>query len=195
MPVKVTYSEKDGITVPYLPLFDHMRRNHGYVETRGKPENVELIPETGQSEALRLLLYDVASTQSVIASLGCDLGEGRFPKRQLSSSWQAGGYVQFLPIEEDDQGYRVLRPLAKTIERVLTDRAGGDNWEVELALTPVLLKFETEQHSRTVWVWFHALASSRTAALSSRERLIGAVREAVAVFHHGQASDIVDSIS
>ena len=183
MAAKVYYTDKDGITVPYPPLFDDIRRNHGYVETRAAPENVALIPETQQSEALRQLLVDVASTQSAIASLGCDLGEARFPKRRLSSRCEAGGYVQFLPIEEDEQGYFVLRPLAKTIEKIVTECAGADIWEIELALTPVVLKFGTEQLSRSVWVWFHAAASSRKGALSSRERLICAIHAAVTAFH------------
>jgi hypothetical protein len=186
MPAKIVLTEKDGITVPYPPLFDEIRHNHGYVETRGTPENVDLIPETRRSEALRQLLLDVASTQSAIASLGCDLGESRHPKRRLSFRWQAGGYIQFLPIKEDDQGDLVLKPLAKAIDKMVSACAGTDNWEVELALTPVLLKFGNEVFSRTVWVWFHAISSSHAGALNSRERLIGAVREAVLVFHHNQ---------
>lgn len=183
MPATITYCEKDGNTVPYPPLFDEIRRNHGYIETRGQPDNVDLIPEAQRSTALRELLLALASKHSAVASLGCDLGEGRFPKRRLSSRWQAGGYVQLLPHENDEDCFAVLRNLAKTIDQIVTAHALQDNWVVELKLTPVRLLFEGEQFARSVEVWFHALASSREKAILSRERLIRSVHEAVTVFH------------
>ena len=186
MPAKITYIKKDGNTVPYPALFDEIRQNHGYVETRGKPENVDLIPETQRSDALRALLYDVASDRSAIASLGCDLGEKRFRKRRLSLRWQAGGYIQFLPNEDDEQGHAVLRPLTKTIDRIVAERAEEDSWEVDLALVPVRLLFDEEQYAQSVEVWFHAMASTKENAIASRERLIQAVTGAVVVFHRNR---------
>lgn len=183
MAAKIIYTERDGITVPYPPLFDHIRQNHGYFETRGKPENVDLIPEVQHSEALRQLLINVASPRSAISSLGCDIGEARFPTRRLSSRYEAGGYVQFCPNDVDEQGYLVLRPLAKIIEKILTEEAGVNNWRVELSLTPVALKFDSDLFLRSVWVWFHAISSTGKGALKSREKLISALHKAVTVFH------------
>jgi hypothetical protein len=186
----VSYIEKDGNTVPYAPIFDDIRQNHGYIETRDQPENVDIIPEASRSDALRGLLLDCASRGSAVATLGCDLGEHRFPKKQLSSRWLAGGYVQLLPTEKDEDGHSVLRPIAKTIERIVTERVEQDNWELELALTPVRLVFGEEQYVRSVEVWFHAMASSRGKAIASRERLILTVHEAIRVFqsHYESAS-------
>lgn len=116
MPAKITYSENDGNTVPYPPHFDELQKNHGYFKTRGHPENVDLIPETQRSTALRNLLLDLASELSVVTSLRCDLGEHRLPKRHISSRWQAGGYVQLLPKRLDEEGHAILRSLAKTID-------------------------------------------------------------------------------
>jgi hypothetical protein len=30
--------DEKGMTVPYPPLFDDMRKNHGFIDTRGRPE-------------------------------------------------------------------------------------------------------------------------------------------------------------
>lgn len=182
MPAKVSYSTIRGNTVPYPPLFDEIRRNHGYIETRGKPENIALIPEAEMSEALNLLLLDIAEDASAIASLGCDLGDKRLPKTQLSKRWTAGGYVQIVAKEDDEQGETVLRPLARNIHRLVEDVAAARHWEIEFSLCPVLLKFADEEETRSIWMWFHANASTRAKALQSREELLLVVRDAVGEF-------------
>ena len=101
---RVTYCTAPGNTVPYPPLFDTIRQNHGFIDTDGHPENVDQIPEVAWSAALRSLLLDLASPSSDFISLGCDLGEGKKPKRRMSTRWVAGGYVQIMVRAREEQG-------------------------------------------------------------------------------------------
>lgn len=87
MVARITYCTAPGNTVPYPPLFDSIRQNHGFVDTDGHPERIDLIPEACQSDTLRLLLLDLASPTSGFISLGCDLGESKRSERRLSSRW------------------------------------------------------------------------------------------------------------
>ena len=48
--------EKEGMTVPYPPLFNDIRRNHGFVDLRGRPDLAIEIPEGSQSSALKAIL-------------------------------------------------------------------------------------------------------------------------------------------
>ena len=185
---RVTYCTAPGNTVPYPPLFDEIRHNHGFIDTAGHPERVNEIPEVSSSEALRLLLLNLASPSSNYISLGCDLGEGKEPKRRLSTRWVAGGYVQIMARDREQQGVPVLQPLAKAIEARLNDESGDDNWEAELALVPVVLANEMDVMVQSIWAWFHARASTRKHARSSRERLLVAFRRGVEQSQAGSSS-------
>lgn len=176
---RVTYCTAPGNTVPYPPLFDGKRHNHGFINTDSHPERVNDIPEVSSSDALRLLLLNLASPNSNYISLGCDLGEGKEPKRRLSTRWVAGGYVQIMARDRDQQGVPVLQPLAKAIEARLNAESGNDNWEAELALVPVVLANEMDVMAQSIWAWFHARASTREHARNSRERLLVAIRHGV----------------
>ena len=176
---KVTYRTAPGNTVPYPPLFDEMRQNHGFIDTDGHPEKVDEIPEVAWSDALRSLLLDLALPSSYFISLGCDLGQGKKPKGRLSTRWEAGGYVQIMARDREEQGVPALQPLAKRIEARLKEECGSNNWEADLALVPVVLACENDVMLQSLWAWFHARASTCDRALSSRERLLVAFRDAV----------------
>lgn len=176
---RVTYCTAPGNTVPYPPLFDTIRQNHGFIDTDGHPENVDQIPEVAWSAALRSLLLDLASPSSDFISLGCDLGEGKKPKRRMSTRWVAGGYVQIMVRAREEQGVPSLQPLAKMIEERLRVESGSNTWEADLALVPVVLANENDVMLQSLWAWFHARASTCDRARNSRERLLVAFRDAV----------------
>ena len=179
MGARVTYCTAPGNTVPYPPLFDEIRQNHGFVDTDGHPERIEEIPEATWSYSLRSLLLDLASPTSDFISLGCDLGESKKPGRRLSARWVAGGYLQIMARDREQQGVPALQPLAKTIEARLNQDSGNDNWEAELALVPVRLANENDVMLQSIWAWFYARASTLERARSSRERLLIAFRDAL----------------
>ena len=66
--------EKEGMTVPYPPLFNDIRRNHGFVDLRGRPDLAIEIPEGSQSPALKAILVELSEPASPLFTLGCDLG-------------------------------------------------------------------------------------------------------------------------
>ena len=185
---KVTYCTAPGNTVPYPPLFDEIRENHGFVDTDGHPKRIDEIPEVARSDSLRSLLLDLASPTSDFISLGCDSGEGKEPKRRLSTRWVAGGYVQIMARDRQQQGVPALQPLAKAIEARLNEESGNDNWEAELALVPVVLANENEVMLQSIWTWFHARASTLERARSSRERLLIAFRDALRTTQAGTST-------
>lgn len=185
---KVTYCTAPGNTVPYPPLFDEIRENHGFVDTDGHPERIDEIPEIARSDSLRSLLLDLALPTSDFISLGCDLGEGKKPKRRLSTRWVAGGYVQIMARDRAQQGVPALQPLAKAIEARLNEESGNDSWEAELALVPVVLANEDEVMLQSIWAWFHARASTLERARSSRERLLIAFHDALRTTQAGTST-------
>jgi hypothetical protein len=65
-----------------------------------------------------------------------------------------------------------LRVVGKAIERGLQAEVAEDFWDVNLQLCPVLLKLEGEVERQSIWIWFHAKASTDERALASRERLL-----------------------
>jgi hypothetical protein len=93
MPLEIYKTSKEGITVPYGPIFDDIRRNYGFTDLRGRPDLAEQIFEGSSSPALRDLLVRIAGERSYF-SLGCDLGrhcEDEQPQIQRKFS---GGYIQ-----------------------------------------------------------------------------------------------------
>jgi hypothetical protein len=71
--------DPEGMTVPYAPITDDIRRNLGFVDLRGHPDRAKEIAEGKESPALRNLLVRVASVGSGIFTLGCDLGTHQEP--------------------------------------------------------------------------------------------------------------------
>ena len=54
--------DEEGVTIPYAPLFDNVRLNHGFVDTRGRPDLAASIVECAQSSAMRALLCAAGAT-------------------------------------------------------------------------------------------------------------------------------------
>ena len=56
--------EKEGMTIPDSPLFNDTRRNHGFVDLRGRPDLAIEIPEGSQSPALKAILVELSEPDS-----------------------------------------------------------------------------------------------------------------------------------
>jgi hypothetical protein len=180
--VRIKFVTADGNTVPYPANFDEIRRNYGFIDTRGRPDRVAEIPEARESVALEALLTRLALPGARLVSLGCDLGQHEEPNSRLETRRVAGGYVQVIGGREGDHNLEFLRSVGKEIARGLKVAVGTDRWEVSLQLSPVLFKIEKEVQIQSVWIWFFAKASTNDRAFASRERLIRAIEEIVATF-------------
>jgi hypothetical protein len=177
MPLKVSYPVERGNTVPYPPLFDHIRSNHGFVDLRGRPDLAEAIPELADSPALKALVLDLTQSASQFMTMGCDLGEGFLKGRQLDRRWTAGGYVQVARLPLVPVEHSVLLEMAQGCERCLKDAVGGSRWEVAFGLCRTQLAFEPEADVEvfTLWIWVHAFSSTAEKARASREGAIMAL--------------------
>jgi len=98
-----THLEMDekGMTVPYPPLFDDVRKNHGFVDIRGRPEFVSRIAESLNSLAMRKLLVELAQPNARIFWVGCDLGASLLTEKKLPHT--AGGYIQLMHVSYADR--------------------------------------------------------------------------------------------
>jgi hypothetical protein len=56
--------DPEGMTVPYPPVTDEIRRNRGFVDLRKHPERASEIAEAAESPALHNLLVRVAKKGS-----------------------------------------------------------------------------------------------------------------------------------
>lgn len=182
MVVKIRYTTGHGNTVPYPPLFDEIRRNHGFIDTRGHPERVSDIPEARQSVALAALLTRLALPSSRLISLGCDLGQHDEPKSRLETRRVAGGYVQIIAAEAENYELDFLRSVAAALENGLKTDAGQERWEVDLQLAPIVLEDRGGVETHSIWIWFYAKSSTGERAISSRERLVGVIERVLGNF-------------
>lgn len=187
MPLRVLYGKADGNTVPYPPLFDAIRKNHGFVDTRGRIDRIADVPEAQLSEALAGLLRLLAAPDSPLISLGCDLGQRDKPKGHQDTRKWAGGYVQIAAARQGaaTEEFELLRDVAEAIENGLRRTVASDRWEVRFVLTSVHLDFEEERDTQSAWLWFDAKASTINLALASRERLLRAIGEIISDFVGG----------
>lgn len=181
MGARVRYGIERGNTAPYPPLFDDIRRNHGFTDTRGRPDRVAEIPEAQESVALASLLGALAAPNAVLISLGCDVGQHEVPKSRVETRRVAGGYVQVIAARRQAPEIELafLRQVGKRLELGLNSSAGADRWEVNLCLAPVVLQLDDEMECQSIWVWFFAKASTFDRALASRERLLQALAKVI----------------
>jgi hypothetical protein len=91
--LKINRRGGEGITVPYAPIFDAIRKNRGFKDTRGRPDLAEEIAEGIESRALGKCLVRIAK-ENLYFSLGCDLGSHREPEQPAPLRQAAGGYIQ-----------------------------------------------------------------------------------------------------
>lgn len=176
--------DPEGMTVPYAPIADEVRRNHGFVDLRKEPKKASEIAEGADSPALRNLLIQVARKGSPIFTIGCDLGTHRertnVPARRREV---AGGYIQFASIYYDKAEPQSYSAFANAIGKNVKAHVGQDHWKLDCVGKWVDFKFEGEpQGTRpSLWIWFFAASSTPFDAMQSRERLIEAIDLAVAL--------------
>jgi hypothetical protein len=185
MPFKFSFEvDPVGISVPYPPATDEIRRNRGFIDLRKEPERASEIAEGSESPALRNLLVRVATEGSPIFTIGCDLGAHQertnaFVRRQEV----AGGYIQFASIHYDRAEPQFYSAFANAIGKNVKSRAGQDHWKLECIGTWIDFKFEGEPQvlRPSLWIWFFAASNTALKAVQSRERLIEAIDAAVAL--------------
>lgn len=183
MPVQISCTSNGrGNTVPYPPLQDEIRRNHGFVDLRGRPDAVATVPEAQSSVALAALLVALAAPRSLLISLGCDLGEHTDPTSQSQTRRRAGGYVQVADARIRDVERDFLKRAAAHIEVTLRAAVGNDRWSIQLDLCRVAYTFDDVVEAHSLWIWFDAKASTFDKARSSRERLLIAITSAFDTF-------------
>lgn len=187
MGVIIRYGVCKGNTVPYPPNFDEIQQNFGFIDTRGRPDLVDNIPEAQESPALATLLSMLALPSAHFISLGCDLGGHDEPKARIEARRVAGGYVQIATGADHEYRYQDLQALGRLIESSLKKLVGDDRWEVRLLLSPVRLVIAEEIDAQSVFIWFFAKSSTKDRAIASRERLIEAITGIIKAFDAEQA--------
>jgi hypothetical protein len=99
MPLKFSFKvDPEGMTVPYPPVTDEIRRNRGFVDLRKKPESANEVAEGAESVALQALLVRVAKNDSSIFTIGCDLGAHREARTFLLSVVKSRAAIYSLPV-------------------------------------------------------------------------------------------------
>jgi hypothetical protein len=172
--------EKEGMTVPYPPLSNDIRCNHGFVDLRGRPDLAIEIPEGSQSPALKAILVELSEPDSHLFTLGCDLGTHEEPWRVESARHVAGGYVQLMCASYSDRSPEDYTTFGYAIAQVLGEKAQDYNWFVRFVLKLVVLSLEDFSGAApSLWIWFYAIAETPEAALASRESLIGELHRAL----------------
>ncbi len=163
-------SEQEGITVPYSPLFDGMRQNHGFVDLRGHPELAAEIPECAKSPALKALLMELSNREASFFTLGCDLGSHEEPELGEGNRYVAGGYIQLMHACYADRLPEDYTNLGYAIAQKLEEQSHDYNWIVRFV--PSFVVFNLDNFSNlasSLWIWFYATAPTSEAALASRE--------------------------
>lgn len=176
----VEYSEDEGNTVPYPPMFDEIRQNHGFVDVRGKPELANEIFEGSQSPALKSILIELAHKNSDFFSLGCDLGAHEEDENEKGIRQIAGGYLQVINRNYCDWDAAKYLNLAESLAEKIELGSRGHYWLVRFIHTPVLLNLDSlNSIFSSLWIWFYAGAGTAEHALRSREELIEKIRSTI----------------
>jgi hypothetical protein len=153
----VDFEQQEGITVPYPPLFDDVRNNHGFVDLRGRPDLATKIFEGSQSEGLRSLLVDLAKPNSAFFTVGCDLGSHEEANNGQDARNVAGGYVQLMHCNYADRSPEDYRSLGEIIAQLLDEVAQNHRWVLRFVLTFVSLNLDNfSSLTPSLWIWFYA---------------------------------------
>lgn len=174
--------DKEGITVPYPPLFDDVRKNYGFVDVRGRPDLASRIIEGTDSSAMKALLIALAQPRSKLFTLGCDIGA-----KQLKGStfYTAGGYIQIMNSEYARQAPEDYARFAQAVAEALKAQAEGYDWEVQFVLKPVRFELDNlTEMTGSLWIWFHAFSETEQKAVVAREILIQELGRACLNDHH-----------
>lgn len=162
---------EEGMTVPYKPIFDTIRKNYGFVDVRGRPDLASRIPESKQSLAMRKLLEKLSAPESRLFTVGCDLGSK--PPSDDVPAHAAGGYVQVMSADYATRTPEDYERFALAIAGSLETHSEDHEWKVQFVLTPVQFKLDGfNEMTGSLWIWFHAFSNLPRRALKSREALI-----------------------
>lgn len=181
MALEVEHGMTDGISVPYAPIFDEVRVNRGFIDTRGKPEVAAKIAETATSPELRRLLVELAS-EGRLFSIGCDLGQHVDFERKSIRRCVAGGYIQVAFMNYSSASTSEYDGLANAIERVVRSMSDRSSWSLRLMGCFFDFRFPNEPLARapSLWIWFYARAKRERQAVQEREALIRALTSSLA---------------
>jgi|ERR1700687_160939 len=135
MPLQVSSRGGEGITVPYGPIFDGVKKNSGFSDVRGRPDLAAQIAEGGTSKALGNLLVR-AARENVYFSLGCDLGDHQELESPAAQRQIAGGYIQVAAINYSDASTDQYDEFGKAVTSELRKRAQSFHWRIELEQIP-----------------------------------------------------------
>lgn len=167
-------SEDETVLVlPYVRNFEEGRTNHGFRDTRGRPELIDKIAEAGTSPALKELLRALAQPTSRYFSIGCDLRT--WPPAEPDDLYQAAGYIQLLSSDLAREAIHRRRQMlfGRALEARLDDRVGDDDWVVRFAVA--MVNAAELGGPEQVWspvIEFSALGESESEANASAERLL-----------------------
>jgi hypothetical protein len=173
MALTIEYEFGEGNTVPYAPIFDDIRKNYGFTDTRNKPDLAVGITEGLCSPALRRLLVDVA-TRGRYMSLGCDLGEHEEITEPVMRRYVAGGYVQLCGFNYKLQETSHYDEFCRAVAHKLKPLAETACWHVRFVGTWVSFEFpgEGQVMKPSIWIWFFSAGRARKVATESREKLL-----------------------
>lgn len=169
------------LVLPYERNVEDGRSNHGFRDTRGRPDLIDAIVEAGSSPALKELLRALAQPAAKYFSIGCDLRT--WPPAEEGDLFQAAGYIQLLSADlaQDAIHRRRQMMLGRALEAHLDAMVGDAEWVVRFAVAQV----DTADLGGPELVWspvieFSALGETAAEAEASAERLLKTLRELVA---------------
>jgi hypothetical protein len=178
VPLKINHRGGEGITVPYAPIFDAVRKNRGFLDVRGRPDLAAEIAEGIESQALGECLVRI-SKENVYFSLGGDLGSHSEPEQPAPLRQVAGGYIQVTSINYAAATTDRLDSFSLAFASRLKRLSRSHHWSIDLVGTWVnfVLPGEPAASAPSMWIWFFAAARTQSKAKASREALIGAIAE------------------
>jgi hypothetical protein len=163
--------DDEGMTVPYPSLFDDVRKNHGFVDLRGRPELASEIMEGTQSSAMKRLLIKLAQPESKFFTIGCDLGTKHLDSDEFSHT--AGGYIQIMNADYVERTPEDYTRFASGVAETLKMKCERHQWQVHFLLKPVQFNLDNFNNmTGSLWIWFHVFSDSAESSLTSREVLI-----------------------
>ena len=169
------------LVLPYVRNFEEGRTNHGFSDTRGRPELIDEIAEAGTSPALKELLRSLAQPTSRYFSIGCDLRT--WPPSEPGNAYQAAGYVQVLSSDLAREAIHRRRQMlfGRALEAHLDRHVGDDEWVVRFAVAMVgAAELGGPEQVWSPVIEFSALGETAAEAEASAERLMLALRDFVA---------------